>query len=78
MTTVNDLIEQLTNLPPHARVLVSKDTEGNSFRDVDLADFPYFIEPSVSGVYDLVLSREDYDEDDDYNGLEEAVVIWPS
>lgn len=78
MTTVSDLIESLSKFPPNARALVSKDAEGNSFKDVDLAEYPYYVDPSESGEYDLVLSKSDYDEDDDYDGLEEAVVIWPS
>lgn len=78
MTTVTDMIEALSKFPPHAKILVSKDAEGVSFRDADLAEFPYYVEPSENGEYDLVLSQSDYEEDDDYDGLEEAVVIWPS
>lgn len=77
--TVQDLIESLSRLPPHAYVVVSSDAEGNSFGYLDGS-------PSI-GIYDEdehVFYSDDFDDEDDTPVDDEpgfgpaiAVALWP-
>lgn len=76
MTTVSNLIESLKKFPPEAKVIISKDPEGNLYRDIDAAEYPYLVEPSLYGTYEWIISPED-SEEDELDGLDRVVVIWP-
>jgi len=69
--TVQDLIHDLKDLPPHLEVIMAKDAEGNGFSPCDGCGEPewYYAETRVSG--DIV-SNEDGTAD-----AIPAIVLWP-
>lgn len=72
MITVKNLIEELQKLPQNLKVIVSSDPEGNSFNNLQGVDLTHY-----DG--EFILDKEDLQEyiDDDFDEIEEVVVLWP-
>ena len=73
---VRELIEQLSRMPQDAEVLVSSDSEGNSYDTAYDVDVMYYVPGDVEY---WPVAPEDIDE---YDGLTlddlvQAVCIWP-
>lgn len=82
MKTVQELIDELSDLPRNAFVVLAKDAEGNEYRKIDCTEGGYLSEDPGYGEVDLIFPDDidmyDEDEDEDVNeGLTETVVIWP-
>lgn len=84
MTTVEELIEALQQCNPKAKVLVSRDGEGNSFHALDGIGVSYIEKGTDQYEYD-VLSEEDITEeylveehDEVLANFEQVVVVWPT
>ena len=70
--TVAELIAQLQTLPGDLPVVMSKDSEGNSFSPMHEAEVArYFAECTWAG--EIVHP----DDDADYVNLEDVVCLWP-
>ena len=78
MKTVQELIDELSDLPRNAFVVMAKDAEGNDYNKIDCTEGGYLSEDPGYGEIDLILSDDidEYDEDM-VEGLTETVVIWP-
>jgi len=78
MKTVQELIDELSDLPRNAFVVLAKDAEGNEYSKIDCTEGGYLSEDPGYGEIDLIFSDDvdEYDEDID-EGLTETVVIWP-
>jgi hypothetical protein len=75
--TVQELIDELMNLDPDAKVILQKDAEGNGYSPlVGAEECLYMPETSYSGevIPPADLQTGYYDERD----LESAVVLWPT
>lgn len=71
--TVAELIEALSEAPGDSLVVLSSDAEGNDYRPLAYADLARYA--PVETWYGDVLD-EDADEED-YDGVVDAFVLWP-
>ena len=67
--TVKQLIKKLQDLPQNALVVMSKDSEGNSFSPLSEGSTEWYV-PDSSYSGDLVEEKE--------KGAKQAVVLWPT
>lgn len=75
---VRELIEQLSKLPQDAEVLVSSDSEGNSYDMAYEVDVMYYL-PGNDEYWPIALEDIEAGEYDDLtvDDLTQAVCIWP-
>lgn len=80
MVTVKQLVEKLQGYPEDAVVVLSSDSEGNSFHQLsDVSSGSFDQEDDQFGLSELTpdLKEEGYSEDDLVDGLS-AVCLWPA
>lgn len=78
MKTVQELIDELSDLPRNAFVVLAQDAEGNSYKKIDCVEEGYLSEDPGYGELDLIFHDEvDIYDEEKNEGLTDTVVIWP-